>query len=288
MHKDNPIPIVVPPTHGDLASSPSEAMLSSFSAVHPFVFGEDNKTPSAGVQKLLDYLSKKHIRLVVFDWDLTALTFHSHGRALENELEFFYPKLSADFLTIVKQLERKGTQIAIASFSSNDVPSPWVGGTRFIQAVLDKAFPEFSEGILIAAALNANTKKGLEQSKLFAGKLSHLCHLMNLYDEIYQEEDLIEPSQVALIDDDLENVVLAAAYGFVGIHSESEQGLQANNIRYVENPIQEYWYDSMVELTKIHQEREGAALSCGRHFPPLPERKSAWPSVAKFKSWMYR
>jgi hypothetical protein len=111
------------------------------------------------VQRCIQLLREKGIRVVIWDMDLTIVRQHSRGRLPRGEsLEEFLSKTSEDFITLVPSLYKEGFKLAIAThsdtaeYSKKIQPETHILGQDLATTLLQRHFsPSIANNFYIVA-----------------------------------------------------------------------------------------------------------------------------------------
>ena len=159
-------------------------------------------------------LRDQNAKAVVFDFDCTISLTHSGGRVRKERFpQFLEGNISPCFKTILPMLINEGFQVGVATFADGfRAPATHVAGEEMIRQFFQHHFKDdFRDRIPIVAAYpeNYQAEEGYKQigltSPMPMNKEYHLVKLAHTWG--------LKPSEMVLVDDDLQNVEAARQAG---------------------------------------------------------------------------
>jgi hypothetical protein len=198
------------------------------------------------IQELCEWLVHNKIEMICWDFDQTIINIHSGGCIkdvdLNSKIEVLAKQVSPDFRLLVSYLQFKHPQIkqSVVSFADNfdrnksssslssTTPSSTValqsvGGTDLICAVLKQAFgwprPEFH-----IVSFYPDVANSLQEFK------TRVPNNKSVHMKIVQERAKLQPHQILLVDNDINNCRNAIMSGCRAWFVKNQQGFDAKTI----------------------------------------------------------
>ncbi|KAL8605067.1 hypothetical protein ACOMHN_018868 [Nucella lapillus] len=153
------------------------------------------------VERLVQTIRTKGIKLLALDFDLTFIDIHTHG-TWEDSLDALVEHVRPCMRDLLQHAHQKGLYVCVVTFH----PMAWL-----IRDVLRKVYPKkVAENIYLQASSSFASHRENPQGE-FAGKEWHLQKVVA--DILKDHKVAIDKKDILLLDDDMNNVSVACSHG---------------------------------------------------------------------------
>ncbi|XP_076434692.1 uncharacterized protein LOC143274689 [Babylonia areolata] len=166
----------------------------------PHRYRHDSENKSR-VEKLVQTIRSKRIKLLALDFDLTFIDIHTHG-TWEDTLDALIQHVRPCMRDLLQHAQQKGVYVCIVTFH----PMSWL-----IRDLLRKIYPKKVADNIYLQAAPAHRSRRENPGGEFTGKE---WHLQKVVAEILKDHKVtIDKQDILLLDDDLTNVSMACSHG---------------------------------------------------------------------------
>jgi len=217
-----------------------------------------NLTSSEKLKKLVQFVLRAGVKMVVSDWDLTALKVHSRGMVPADQIEFLANNISEQWIQMINSMSDNGVPLCVATFSDsytveccmNNPPNrimragkaaveeyrQELGGLITGEEVITKTLDLYNgaegkrniEVLDIVAKYPVNYQIREAYNRVGLDKPMHHSkrfHIQSMLDKFNLDSD-----EIILIDDDFANVVGAVQDGHYAVWVLEEEGFKITSV----------------------------------------------------------